>query len=415
MTFKGERFNIDMPDVEEDTDSQGGDTSLFSGFVKDISERNAPRATSVVAPKLRKGSDGFPKSKKRTSKFKSGQIALQNPTVALDDPNDHRTMNTAAKDATLGTNDSNKADASFLGRNGLDHSEQESIDRENRQKLATMSSESIEQEKQDLLENLSPGLIKKLLNGSEPADSAAAKANDLGRKIPATVEAYASENIIYDSETAGLNEGHQTQAENLDRVHEAIPHIHFPKPRDPPSLDPAAPSFLEDLHAKYFPSLPSDPSKLAWMSSSTPAKTPYNLDEIPVAALRFAFDGTLLAPRTAKEIPVTAGLHHHGDDPDTAGYTIAELSHLARSTFPAQRCIAYQTLGRLLYRLGIGEFGASDSVIPLGLWNCVEQGKVINSLQEESGKAGGHVSAKAYATEALWLWQKGGGSRWTAQ
>ena len=54
---------------------------------------------------------------------------------------------------------------------------------------------------------------------------------------------------------------------------------------------------------------------------------------------------------------MTAGLHHHGAAPEDAGYTIGELAHLARSTVPAQRCVAFQTLGRVLYRLGRGEFG----------------------------------------------------------
>ncbi|KAK1067871.1 hypothetical protein LTR33_011270, partial [Friedmanniomyces endolithicus] len=113
--------------------------------------------------------------------------------------------------------------------------------------------------------------------------------------------------------------------------------------------------------------------------------------------LRFSFTGELLAPRTASLIPVTAGLHHHGDSPEAAGYTVAELAHLSRSTYAAQRCVAFQTLGRFLYRLGKGEFGdpgepgedvtgAEESFGELarGLWHAVEQERVIETLVLES-------------------------------
>jgi hypothetical protein len=147
--------------------------------------------------------------------------------------------------------------------------------------------------------------------------------------------------------------------------------------------------------------------------------------------IRFSFTGTLLAPRTAAEIPVSDGLHHHGDAPESAGYTIPELAHLSRSTYAAQRCVAFQTLGRILYRLGKGEFGdpgepganlvgAEDTFGELarGLWREVDKEHVFAQLVAESegnGVDGGkHVSAKAYATEAVWLWRKGGGRRWKA-
>lgn len=92
----------------------------------------------------------------------------------------------------------------------------------------------------------------------------------------------------------------------------------------------------------------------------------------------------------------------------------------------------FQTLGRVLYRLSKGEFGNAgeadtpetldneDSMRELarGLWHEVERLKVIQILVEESeGKGvdgGRHLSAKAYATEAVWLWRKGGGRRWKA-
>jgi len=50
-----------------------------------------------------------------------------------------------------------------------------------------------------------------------------------------------------------------------------------------------------------------------------------------------------------------------------------------------------------------------------GLWRCLQEGRVLEGLEEAAAMKGGHLSVKAYATEALWLWQKGGGKRMQAQ
>ncbi|GAP85007.2 putative transcription factor protein [Rosellinia necatrix] len=197
---------------------------------------------------------------------------------------------------------------------------------------------------------------------------------------------------------------------------------HWPRARQPADLDPADPDFLQNLHAKYFPSLPADPSKLAWMAPLPTPGSPADLDSpyhpgqgsLPVSALRFDFRGALLPPRVSRALPVSAGLHHHGEAPEAAGYTVRELARLARSAVPGQRCLAYQTLGRLLYRLGAGAFGtAAYDSLAVGIWRQVEDGAVLRSLYDEieAGEAGrgrGHRSARAFATEAIWLFEKGG-------
>ncbi|RPB07570.1 hypothetical protein P167DRAFT_495542, partial [Morchella conica CCBAS932] len=177
------------------------------------------------------------------------------------------------------------------------------------------------------------------------------------------------------------------------------------------------PDFFTHLHTKYFPTLPPDPSKLAWMHAPTPSEDlSYHPSQpsLPVSALRFDFRGDLLPPRTSRELPSNLGLHHHADAPNAAGYTVPELARLARSAFPTQRCMAMQMLGRILYKLGKGVYGVEE--ITQGLWRCMEEGRVIAGLEEAAaGRMGGHLSVKAYATDALWLWQKGGGHRWKAE
>ncbi|KAF3925216.1 hypothetical protein ABW20_dc0103823 [Dactylellina cionopaga] len=217
-------------------------------------------------------------------------------------------------------------------------------------------------------------------------------------------------------------------------------------------LDPTSPEFLSHLHKKYFPNLPADPQKLAWMrppseSDPDPLYSP-TLTSILPSSIRFDFRGRLLPPRKAREIPSHLGLHHHADSPLSAGYTIPELSHLSRSSFPAQRCMAFQTLGRILYRLGTGAYSKADNDatkktdedntppatvnetrkegvrrlatdLERGLWRSIHEGRILETLQDaatggKNGEGSSHLGTKNYALEALWLWQKGGGERWKA-
>lgn len=215
--------------------------------------------------------------------------------------------------------------------------------------------------------------------------------------------------------------------------------VHFPHAPAVPDLDPNDPDFLENLHTKYFPNLPADPARLAWMAplptADSPAdrESPYypGQESLAVSQLRFDFRGRLIPPRASREIPVSKGLHHHGVAPEAAGYTIGELARLARSAVPSQRCVAFQLLGRLLYRLGKGDFGGgrgegeggaamgsavdeatSDPRVQLaqGIWRSLSEGRVLDTLREAAGmeEGQGHRGSRAYAIEAIWLYEKGG-------
>lgn len=202
--------------------------------------------------------------------------------------------------------------------------------------------------------------------------------------------------------------------------------VHFPK--DPTNttddLNPDDPEFFKQLHDKYYPDLSAEPEKMAWMTEQTSVEDIDAVlpDSMLPSELRFDFKGKLISPRRGLAIPVTEGLHHHGDAPAVAGYTIPELAHLARSTAHSQRCMAIQTLGRILYRLG--HKGPADSAgtsgrqqgygpeITPALWGLVDEARVVDSLQEAADeKRTKSMSVRAYAVEALWLWNKGGSGR----
>ncbi|OBT67385.1 hypothetical protein VE03_03075 [Pseudogymnoascus sp. 23342-1-I1] len=146
---------------------------------------------------------------------------------------------------------------------------------------------------------------------------------------------------------------------------ETVDSLHFPRPPTLPDLDPSSPNFLQDLHTAYFPSLPSSPSTLAWLAPLPTAGSPADLESsyspsqtsIPASSLRFDFKGQLLPPRISRAMPTDRGLHHHSDAPEAGGYTVPELARLMRSSVAQQRGVAVMVLGRVLFRLGRGEWG----------------------------------------------------------
>lgn len=430
----GRRVEIDLDDdglrlgdeVQNDSPKQGA-------FISDVLERKSSVATPPAPPSL-KSKTGFPEHRRRNveSRFK------QQKTLAAVLGKNHAGQTSSQSD--------HQNNAAIAGKaKSWEEEEKQRIDLENRQKLAQMSPEEIEEERRELMKSLSPDLIQRLLQRSN-IDNGSTEEDLSSRPQPPSLNVAKDKSTSKTVSFADLEEakdGAKVTVSNNDPndndieapVDHPLAHdsVHFPRPRQPPDLDPSSETFLEDLHSKYFPSLPSNPEKLEWMQSSSQGTSAYDPSSSTLSAkdLRFSFKGELIPPRLAAEIPVTSGLHHHGNAPDAAGYTVSELAHLAQSSYPAQRCIAFQTLGRILYRLGKGEFGDSgepgDGTVGVedtfgelarGLWREVEKERVIEILARESeGQGvdrGRHVSAKAYATEAVWLWQKGGGRRWNA-
>ncbi|KAH8168093.1 hypothetical protein CIB48_g126 [Xylaria polymorpha] len=401
-------------------------------FILDVKEKEIAEAKPPSYPQIRSGSSGFPEHKKRS-----------------------------------------KVSAFKQKRQGPHSDDQKPKIAKNRQKLTSMSPQEIEQARQDLFNGLDPSILEMLLKRAnldegantlpldQPQQTPEATSSRGGRVDSAPEIRIEDTDLIHLSTTGANNTStsprpqlsvseevderdsppkqttdptaNDTRADDdsapaippKEHIIEASPPAeaegahHWPRAPQPADLDPSDPNFLQNLHEKYFPSLPADPSKLAWMApiptpdSAADRDSPYypGQDSLPISALRFDFRGTLLAPRIARVVPTTKGLHHHGEAPEAAGYTIRELARLARSAVPGQRCLAYQTLGRIMYRLGRGQFGgvARDDV-SMGDLARGRRGRVLRSLQEEAGteEGRGHRSARVFATEAIWLLEKGG-------
>lgn len=442
MALRGERFHVDLSSDDEGDVPAG--PSPLDDFVGDIKERDVTSARPPSAPVFKGTTSGFPEHKKRTrvSAFKSQRAGATTARLSSASPA-RASAPLAQTETTANPQPLTRNNASF------EETERRRIDEENTQRLADMSPEEIDQERQELLSGLNPSLIERLLKRANlddgRGDTGTLSPEELARSGPSSVvspeqadDAMATvipppnakrltaaktvtfEDDTADSERVRLEPSSLETSSPFDSLSDP-PAVHFPVPPIAADLDPSDPNFLESLHSKYFPSLPADPSKLAWMAplptngSIADQESPYHpaQEGLPASALRFDFRGGILPPRIARAMPVTRGLHHHGEAPEAAGYTIPELARLARSVFPAQRCVAFQTLGRLLYRLGRGEWG-EGSEISQGLWRCMEEGKVIQTLEEASSAEGGHQGSKVYAVEAAWLWQKGGGQVWKA-
>ncbi|KAF3908072.1 hypothetical protein ABW21_db0204639 [Orbilia brochopaga] len=438
----GTRFTVDFDDEPINHDDR---PIQPVGLIADVAERTV--SSPAIAPSLPANSTaGFPAhtKRKRPSAFRQ-RVAASNPAAA----STSSTSNVPAASITA-------------------HDDISSIRAENARTVAGMSAAQVAHERQELVDSLSPELLQMFLKRAsldEPVETS--RPVTLPSHIPTSTSKSTSTSTSQDTSTSTST----ATPTNLAEIQDALPppvSIHFPAPPNPtedsdPDPDPSSPTFLSHLHKKYFPTLPTDPQKLAWMhpptaNDSADTYSP-SLSAILPSAIRFDFRGRLLPPRKAREVPGHLGLHHHADAPLSAGYTVPELAHLARSSFPAQRCMAFQTLGRILYRLGSGAYStpttnntssttdtdndtntntdngnnsndiSSEEVeqktrriatdLERGLWRCIHEGRVLESLQDAAGdgttRTGStHLGVRNYALEALWLWQKGGGERWKA-
>ena len=417
MALKGRRFELD-PDAEDFTanllDEDIDSPSRIGVLIQEIQERS-PTAIPPP-PKFNQSSTGFPSHRRRHNAVAASNAALQKSGISSgvssgDRPNEAQ--------IPIDVPPSDKAIAHHISRkygHDPDAKEKADISEENKQRIAQMSESDIEEARSELMSTLSPAFIERLKKHTGFERPVAKQAqfeatSDLTKEpTPGSADITGAEPRSKPDETSDTPM--PTEPTPSSSLHFPVP------PRDPSTfvpLDPSSPTFLTDLKTHYFPSTPHDPSSLTWLQDPTPtdlsasAYNPTN-QSYPPSSVRFSFTGRLIPPREALEIPTSQGLHHHGHDPSSAGYTIPELAILGRSTMPSQRCVCYQVLGRVLYRLGRGDFGGIGSELGEGLWECVERERVVEGLMREAGREkGGHVSARAYAVEALWLWRRGGG------
>lgn len=361
----------------------------------------------------------------------------------------------------------------------------EEINKENYEKLSKMSLEEIEKERQELIHTLNPKLIESLVKRGRDKEKAKDRhksehehehaegyngwyggmktsegvkdVSDLNDEEIKTIGLDNSDKkkvkfddvtrVIYEEGTE-VNEAEWEDVEDLNDListsdgnaeiaeegYQIIDEsednkVHFPKPHKHSQeygsdLDLNDPEFYDKLHEKYYPDLPKETSKLAWMTEPLPHQQDTTYESI--SDMRFDFQGNLIQLSTEDEAPMYLGLHHHANSPQLPGYTLEELAHLTRSVIPGQRCLSIQMLGRILHKLGLHKYNilpieegdnedfkkqVNDNVMKdfeRMMWELIDKLRIIESITEAANEKTTNLSVRNYAIEALWLWKQGG-------
>jgi len=71
---------------------------------------------------------------------------------------------------------------------------------------------------------------------------------------------------------------------------------------------------------------------------------------------RFDFHGNIVNTSTdeeTEEVSMTTALHHHGEEPHLAGYTLEELYTLVRSLNISQKVLALATMANIIRKVTV--------------------------------------------------------------
>ncbi|KAK7469640.1 hypothetical protein BaRGS_00036369 [Batillaria attramentaria] len=228
-------------------------------------------------------------------------VMLQEERVKMDTGNDARLEANSAPVSVQQTDTTSH----FISGLGLSASQAEeearSIHQENLHKLSDMSEQEILEEQQKLLQMLDPQMVEFLKSKSKTA----------------------------------ANTGVPSKPKPKHGKGKAKP-----PPQDTANTQslPEDVAMVEKERWLHMDKIEYD--KLEWMKD---LPLPSAGDVQTGQQARFDFRGNVV-PADA-DVPVTTGLHHHGDEPERAGYTLEELFTLARSSNIQQRGLALNTLG----------------------------------------------------------------------
>jgi hypothetical protein len=277
------------------------------------------------------------------------------------------------------------------------------IDRENRNKMAEMTEEEILELQKSLQASLSPAFRDMLL-----------------RKDKVPLSSLQAEERPAPSNTSPIQPqvSHPSSVKSTPSPSKPTASIPAPQPStiNNPFVDDK--SFDDHLRTFFPPSTTSIPPP-EWTLPVHPAEETFYSTPDPShpdpSTMRFDFQGKHIPADTSRSLPTHLGLHHHSLDPGAAGYTLAELAILARSTQPSQKCIALKIMGFVLADVAsAGGGGKYPWDVQEGLWDEIERERVIEILLEvaKGGReAGGNRSVQRYAEDAVTRWVNAGGPK----
>ncbi|XP_058255897.1 RNA polymerase II-associated protein 1 [Hemibagrus wyckioides] len=345
---KKERVRFANDDPEELLDRH--DTHI-SAVLSKIVERDTsavpvllPAFTSTAFPKVLHRST-VSKQEKATEGRKSifaRHIAAQKAKTGSGEKNESKVGNTQASKSrpVQGTADGPLL-VSGQGLGPDSAMETQKIHQENQTKLQGMSQSEILEEQKLLLAQLDPRLVdfvrsRKAQNASSSTSSSINKSVCPDQSL---TESKAPAPHYSDSAPDS-----QEVTMDTDDEDETEPTNHQPITVEQLPIKPEK----EWLHMDKL-----EPEKLEWMRD-LPAPRKQGTKKAMQA--RFDFSGTLLPP--TEDLPTHLGLHHHGEEPELAGYSLQELFLLSRSQLTQQRSLALNTLAHILSKACAGEYSS---------------------------------------------------------
>nr|XP_020496381.1 RNA polymerase II-associated protein 1 isoform X1 [Labrus bergylta]XP_020496382.1 RNA polymerase II-associated protein 1 isoform X1 [Labrus bergylta] len=238
------------------------------------------------------------------------------------------------------------------GLQGLEGSaETMRIHRENQAKLQAMSQDEILQEQRKLLSQLDPRLVEFVR--SHKAQSLPSSASPSKQPQGKCSEGnFPLDNVSRESDSSRAAVLSQNPQEvEMEREEEEEEEDMPP----PPPLLVVTGMMEKDLPVKprkeWLHMNKLEPEKLEWMRD-LPA--PRKKGTKKAMQARFDFAGTLIPP--SEDLPTHLGLHHHGEEPERAGYSLQELFLLSRSQLNQQRSLALGTLAHILSKARAGGY-----------------------------------------------------------
>ncbi|RKP06631.1 RPAP1-like protein, partial [Thamnocephalis sphaerospora] len=248
------------------------------------------------------------------------------------------------------------------------------VDRQNREQIATMTEDELEEAHAELLTRLGEQGIEKLLARLQQRNTQehqnqfnAALAHQEPRGPSTMFRGGLSKSAAETSEQGQSATATAAAVGDVDNV--PMEAASSRKAKDVEAAQPQQTMTQDDdpivMRQRYFENAALEPEKLAWMGIELDESAPGGLriagerrtadsqderdngSESSGAAIRYDLRGQSV-PADA-ELPAHHGLHHHGKEQERAGYTIEELLMLARSAVPAQRATAWRILARVLW------------------------------------------------------------------
>uniref|UniRef100_A0A4W6FF74 RNA polymerase II associated protein 1 n=1 Tax=Lates calcarifer TaxID=8187 RepID=A0A4W6FF74_LATCA len=218
------------------------------------------------------------------------------------------------------------------------------IHRENQAKLQAMSQSEILEEQKKLLAQLDPRLVEFVR--SRKAQSVLSSASSSKHpKGKSGKEDFPLESASRESDSSSAAELFQKPQE-VEMEGEEEEEGEVPPPPALTERDLLVKPQKEWVHMDKL-----EPEKLEWMRD-LPA--PRRKGTKKAMQARFDFAGSLIPPM--EDLPTHLGLHHHGEEPERAGYSLQELFLLSRSQVIPQRTLALSTLANILSKARAGEY-----------------------------------------------------------